>query len=81
MSESRWQVPCKMEDTVYCIEKGEVIPLKVFGIHMLHRYQKDVIRIDCISTDKKERSYLKEYFGRYVFLTKEEAIKATQKKI
>lgn len=67
--------PCSIGDTVYRIDKEskEIIAMKVFGIHMIQRYKKSVVRIDCVDENQKEQSYLKEWFEKRVFLTKEDA--------
>lgn len=73
--QEEFATPCSIGDTVYRIDKEskEIIAMKVFGIHMIKRYQKSVVRIDCVDATKKEHSYLKEWFGKCVFLTKEDA--------
>ena len=66
------KLPVAVGDTVYAFDMAKVIELKVIEISLFLLGEKVVINVKCQNTDCF-RNFVKEEFGKTVFLTLEEA--------
>ena len=68
------KLPCAVGDMVYAFNMAKVIELKVIKISWFTMDGKNVINVECLNTDCDcFRNFVKDEFGKHVFLTKESA--------
>lgn len=68
------RLPCAVGDTVYAFHMAKVIEFKVIKISWFTMDRENIINAEYLNTDCDcFRNFIKEEFGKTVFLTKEEA--------
>lgn len=71
------KLPCVVGDTVYAFYMAKVIELKVIKISWFTMDRENIINVECLNTDCDcFRNFMKEEFGKNVFITKTAAEQA-----